>query len=543
MRIGMVVDMYKPHVSGITSYVVLNKKWLESRGHQVYVFTLGNEEYRDDEPNVIRSPGFPINVNDTDFFLSFRFSERAEELLLTMDVVHCHHPFLTGPMAVRLCEPVGIPLLYTNHTRLDLYAEHYIPPPFVGFISGPFLQTYMPVFCQQFNEVVSPSAGMARILRDFGVEQPIRVAPNGVDLQPFANPPALDRAAYGLPADHVVLMYVGRLSPEKNLPFLLEAFARAVTACPNLTLAIVGGGNELESLQQLAAELELTERQVRFLGRIPYETIPSILRLADAFVTASITEVHPFTLIEAMASGLPGVGIESPGISDTLTHRRNGLLSKHDLAGFTAQLVVMGLDAPLRRALSAHAKADAVFYDINRTGALMLEIYESLINQPRQKRLKPLEAFQRTWRDLLTVPQRLALPGINPMPPLPVLPGSGRLGLGHKGERLAETHLEQKGYKIITRNHRTPFGEIDLVAQKDGAWVFVEVKTRRSAAFGAPEEAIGARKRKHLLAAARHYLSQHSLHEVNWRIDVVAIEMSWRGQVKRIELIENAIGD
>lgn len=543
MRIAMVVDMYKPHVSGITSYVVLNKKWLESRGHQVYVFTLGNEDFPDDEPNIIRSPGFPINVNDTDFFLSFRFSERAEELLLTMDVVHCHHPFLTGPMAVRLCEPVGIPLLYTNHTRLDLYAEHYVPPLLVDLISGPFLQTYIPVFCQQFNEVVSPSAGMACILREFGVEQPIRVAPNGVDLRPFANPPALSRADYGLPAEAVVLMYVGRLSPEKNLPFLLEAVARACAACPNLTLAIVGGGNELDSLQQLATELGLTERQVRFLGRVPYERIPSVLRLAEAFVIPSITEVHPFTLIEAMASGLPGVGIESPGVSDTLVHRRNGLLSKHDLAAFTAQLVAMTLDAPLRQTLGRQAQADAVAFDINRTGGQMLDIYDSLISQPRQKRLKVLEAFQRTWRDLLTMPQRLVLPGINPMPPLPVLPGTSRLWLGHQGERLAETHLEQKGYKVVTRNHRTPFGEIDLVAQKEGVWVFVEVKTRRSTAFGTPEEAIGARKRKHLLAAARHYLSQHNLREVNWRIDVVAIKMSWRGQLKRLEVIENAVGE
>lgn len=543
MRIGMVVDMYKPHISGITSYVVLNKKWLESRGHQVYIFTLGNEDFPDEEPNIIRSPGFPINVNDTDFFLSFRFSERAEELLLTMDVVHCHHPFLTGPMAVRLCEPVGIPLLYTNHTRLDLYAEHYIPPPFTGFVSGPFLQTYMPVFCQQFNEVISPSTGMARILRAFGVEQPIRVAPNGVDLKPFAQPPALNRAEYGLPAEAVVLMYVGRLSPEKNLPFLLEAVARAVLACPNLTLAIVGGGNEQKDLQQLAAELGLDERQVSFLGRVPYERIPSVLRLADAFVTPSVTEVHPFTLIEAMASGLPGVGIESPGVSDTLVHRRNGLLSKHDLAAFTAQLVALALDAPLRRTLSCNAQADAVNYDINRTGAYMLEIYDSLINQPRQKRLKPLESFQNTWRDLLAVPQRLVLPGINPMPPLPVLPGTGRLRLGHQGERLAEAHLQQHGYKIITRNYRTPFGEVDLIAQHHTTWVFVEVKTRRSTAFGTPEEAIGARKRKHLLAAARHYLSQNNLRDVNWRIDVVAIEMSWRGHIKRLEVIENAVGE
>jgi glycosyltransferase involved in cell wall biosynthesis len=97
MRIGMMVDVYKPYISGVTNYIVLNKRHLERAGHDVYVFTFGNIEYEDDEPRVIRSPGLPLA--DTGFYLSLRYSREAKKLLQSMDVVHVHHPFLSGRLA------------------------------------------------------------------------------------------------------------------------------------------------------------------------------------------------------------------------------------------------------------------------------------------------------------------------------------------------------------------------------------------------------------------------------------------------------------
>lgn len=96
MRIGMLVDMYKPHISGITNYVSLNKRVLEALGHKVFVFTFGDLEHEDDELHVIRSPGVPVNINDTGFHLSFRYSRLAQQKVRSMDLVHVHHPLLSG---------------------------------------------------------------------------------------------------------------------------------------------------------------------------------------------------------------------------------------------------------------------------------------------------------------------------------------------------------------------------------------------------------------------------------------------------------------
>ncbi|MBI3241931.1 MAG: YraN family protein [Chloroflexi bacterium] len=116
-----------------------------------------------------------------------------------------------------------------------------------------------------------------------------------------------------------------------------------------------------------------------------------------------------------------------------------------------------------------------------------------------------------------------------------------RLSLGRRGEQLAADKLISLGYEIVERNFRCPAGEIDLVAKFGETWVFVEVRTRRGADFGSPEESVTLRKKSHLIAAAQTYLQDHALGQVDWRIDFVAVELSGKGELLRVEVIENAI--
>ncbi len=98
-----------------------------------------------------------------------------------------------------------------------------------------------------------------------------------------------------------------------------------------------------------------------------------------------------------------------------------------------------------------------------------------------------------------------------------------RQKLGRWGETLAADYLTQKGYVLLERNARTPYGELDLVMRQGEATVFVEVKTRASPLFGLPEESITSRKQAHLLNAAQAYLQSHPEMAGDWRVDVVAI--------------------
>ena len=116
-----------------------------------------------------------------------------------------------------------------------------------------------------------------------------------------------------------------------------------------------------------------------------------------------------------------------------------------------------------------------------------------------------------------------------------------RRALGQQGEQLAETELKQRGYQILDRNWRCQEGEIDIVAEHGGWLVFVEVRTRRGVAMGSPEASITPKKRARLVRVAQRYLSENVPHELDWRIDIVAVEFSIHGELLRVDLYENAV--
>lgn len=120
---------------------------------------------------------------------------------------------------------------------------------------------------------------------------------------------------------------------------------------------------------------------------------------------------------------------------------------------------------------------------------------------------------------------------------------TARSNLGSAGERLAVAELARHGYHICELNYRSLFGEIDIVAKDADALVFVEVKTRRGTAFGLPEEAVTAHKRRKLLEVALGYLEAHNIGDVAWRIDVVAVQLSPAGHVQEVRIFRSAIND
>lgn len=395
MRIGMMADAYKPHISGITNVIALSKKFLEKAGYEVYVFTFGGGDYVDDEPNIIRTRGVPLV--DTGLYFSARHSSEAQKILQKMDIIHVHHPFTSGQLAIRYSRSQGIPLVFTNHTRYDLYAQAYLPmvPDALG---DAFLRTYMPTFCKACDLVIAPSAGLKEVLVKLGVESPIDVIPNGVDVQPFqfVDQP-ISRQILGFNEQDILLTYMGRIGPEKNLPFLLRAFAGIAKSYDNVSLMILGDGPERENLEDRVRVMGMNER-VKFMGMIPYTELPRYMASADVFVSASVTEVHPLSVIEAMASGLPVVGIQSPGVGDTVEDGVTGYLApEEDLAVYTAKISRIITDQDARIRMSTTAKEVSSNYSIENTTKIMIDRYQKLYLEYSGKKAN---FFQRLTRPL-----------------------------------------------------------------------------------------------------------------------------------------------
>ncbi|MCP4415170.1 MAG: glycosyltransferase family 4 protein [Chloroflexi bacterium] len=374
MRIGMVTACYKPVINGVTRMVSLYKERLQAAGHEVTIFTLGDAD-PNDEPGVIRSPG--LMLGDYGYYISTRYSSKAQALLQEMDIIHCHHLFMSVEMAHRYGRS---PIVYTNHTRYDLYTGSVtsLPQPAADAI----MRQIWPEFTDYADVVITPSASVQDVMLNFGVRRPIELIENGIDLRPFHNPShPLTKTKLNMPETAVLVAYVGRLSPEKDVDLLLEQFAIAKDVVPELHLMIMGNGASQPELEKQAQQLGIAN-SVLFTGPVAYENVGNYLAAADLFATASVTEVHPLTIIEAMATGLPVVAISSPGIIDTVESGESGLLTSKPTGGLAAALTGLASNPARRQKMAQTARAASERFDIDNTIQRTIELY----NRLRQER-------------------------------------------------------------------------------------------------------------------------------------------------------------
>ncbi|MEW5988422.1 MAG: glycosyltransferase [Chloroflexota bacterium] len=371
MRIGMVSACYKPVINGVTRMVSLYKEQLTAAAHDVTVFTLGEPDPAGDEPGVIRSPAIPLG--DTGYYFSTHYSRQARERLQEMEIIHCHHLFMSVEMAHRYGR---CPIVYTNHTRYDLYTGAYIPLPQPA--ADALMRQIWPDFTDYCDVVITPSESVRQVMLDFGVRRPIEVIENGVELQPFLHPSRpLRKRDFNIPDQDILLVYVGRLASEKNLTTLVEQFVIAHDLVPRLRLMLVGKGPLHDDLRSQVYAAGVADR-VHFTGPVAYDQVPNYLAAADLFVTASVTEVHPLTVIEAMAAGLPVAAVSSPGIVDTVESGKSGWLTNFAEGGLAAAMVSLATNTPLRQRLAAGARQASQRFDIRDTVSRTVNLYERL---------------------------------------------------------------------------------------------------------------------------------------------------------------------
>jgi glycosyltransferase involved in cell wall biosynthesis len=217
------------------------------------------------------------------------------------------------------------------------------------------------------DRVVVTTADVGEHLRaEHGVDvRRVRVVPNHVDVDVFAPDP-------GRPREKGLLVAVGRLSPEKNLPLLVEAASRL----PGVRLEIVGDGGERPRLAALAAARGV---RVEFAGTVENSRLPALLNRAEVFVLPSRYEGQPKALLEAMACGLPVVGTDVPGIRDVVRDGQTGLLSPEDADGLAARVRTLLDDAALRARLGDAARAEAArAYSLDAVARRELDVIREL---------------------------------------------------------------------------------------------------------------------------------------------------------------------
>ena len=378
MRIAFFTNAYKPITSGVVVHIEHLRKALQRQGHQVYVFAPEYHDYVDADEGIYRFKSMDL-TQKVDFPVAVPYTAGAMEVLREFrpDLIHVHHPFVMGPAGARCAKKLDIPTLFTFHTDYQLYTD-LIPFPELWVKTA--ANRLVRDFCNKMTCVVTPAESKRRQLLSIGVERPIHVIPNAVDAAAYARVDEEEtealRRQYYLRGQRV-LLYVGRLSAEKNLPFLLEAYKLILRQDGHCRLLLVGGGPQEEELRDKVRQMGLTDR-VTFTGNVEYDRLPAYYRLADAFLFASRNESCPLAVLEAMAAGLPIMALDAPWARDLLRHGENALLLPNDLQQYTEAVLELFAHPQVREQLRQGALATAPQYSVERIADRITAIYEAV---------------------------------------------------------------------------------------------------------------------------------------------------------------------
>ncbi|WP_242340315.1 MULTISPECIES: glycosyltransferase family 4 protein [unclassified Anaeromyxobacter] len=381
-RVAILTSLYPPSVGGIQSHTFSLARALAARGAEVHVVTRRSPgcpahavEGRLHVHRVGAPPGAPGPLATLAYVVAA--ARRVASLRPRVDVVHAHQLLSPSSAALLLAALTGTPILLNPHACGAIGD--------VGVLSATALgRLRLRATVARADAFVAISGPIHAELRAAGVPpERILSIPNGVDLERFRPAAAEERAALrralGLPAGPLVV-YAGRLSPEKGVDVLARAWPRVVARLPEARLWMLGDGAERARLEELARR-EGVETSLALPG--PVADVAPFLRAADAAVLPSRTEGMPVALLEAMACAVPVVATAVGGSAEVLRDGVTGRLVPPERPGALADALVEALRDPAAQERARAAREEvAARYGLDHVAEVFLEVYSRLRRDP-----------------------------------------------------------------------------------------------------------------------------------------------------------------
>ncbi len=386
MHIGIFTDSYLPYTSGVVRSIVTFSRELRNLGHQVSIFAPDYGSCRPEKDiyrfRSLRAPTFK------EFALAIPFAPSLPRLLRQMGVelIHVHSPFLMGQLGAHMARRLGLPLVATYHTLYEEYV-HYLP--LAPHLMRRAVRHYTISFCNRCQLIITPTESVRAYLQQNNVRTPITSIPTGIELERFHN---LDRGWLRrhllLSPEDIILLHVGRLGKEKNIAFILQAFALVHQQAPATHLVLVGSGPLKENLESQARTLGIS-RAVTLAGSFPFEQMPAVYAGADLFIFASVTETQGLVIAEAHAAGLPVVAVRAYGVQEMVVDGSDGFLTPLDLPAFSAPVQQLVADQERRQQMGRQARRNVTALAAAAMAQRLAEKYRELLSPP-QTSIPPL---------------------------------------------------------------------------------------------------------------------------------------------------------
>ena len=322
MKIGIFTDCYYPQINGVVTSTMNLQKELEKLNHEVYIITTTFPNFKDeDEKHIIRIPSIPFfKWSEFRIGLFLKHTKAYNKVkALNFDIVHTQTEFSMGNFG-------------TYHTVYEEYT-HYIS----NFGKSPLKKVVRKLskrYIAHFSGVIAPTEKTRDLLISYGVKNKIYVVPTGINLEKFKKdiPDAETNSllkSFNIKKDSFKLIFLGRISKEKNIETLINIMPKIVSENNNIQLIIVGDGPDRLELEERVRYLDLQDNVI-FTNRIPNDKVPIYYKAADLFISPSKTETQGLTILEAMAAGVPVLVYDDTNIKGIVLHKKTGLLFKEN---------------------------------------------------------------------------------------------------------------------------------------------------------------------------------------------------------------------
>lgn len=385
MKIAIFTDNFPPQLNGAVTATMNLIMGLARRGHKIYVFAPNfpniSKEFSHKNVIIKRIPSIPAG-----FYPDFRFTNFLSIKLLyylkkeKIQLIQFPSPITLGLQAIILAKILKIPLIGTFHTFFadPQYLKHVkLDTALVQHLGW----YYSKLFYNSCSLITCPSETTKKELLRKGFTKRIRVISNGIDGKIFDNSKYLQvRKKYSLGGP--LVLFVGRVSHDKNIFYLIDCFKLVIKEMPNARLLIVGDGPQFTKVKEIINKEDLS-RNILLLGRVEHQKLvkSSLFKACDLFVTASITENQPMTILEAQINGLVCIGINKKGMKDLIKDGYNGYLIKDgDKKGFAKKIILALSNKRLMQKMKENTLAESKKNDLDNVIDIWEEELKLLIN-------------------------------------------------------------------------------------------------------------------------------------------------------------------
>lgn len=409
MKIAIATPVFYPMINGVAMFSYNLASGLAARGHEVLVLTPSqNKYYHTEEINGVKVvylsstdvKVYPDQIHNVEKKkLIYKHGLKASVFPYHQvkralsgfrpDVVHVQGSDPIGVSVVKYARKNKIPVVTTEHNQPEVLTQSLAIPGMMRKPVNNMLSSYFVKRQKKSDYITMPTKlAIKNLFGDQNIGVPVEAVSNGVDLAAF-KPGRADDAIYDkykLPRDAYILLYIGRVDPEKKVGLVMRAFADFLYRCKSNKLdklsktlfVVVGDGVDRPRLEEEAKNIGVTEN-VRFLGRVTGPDLAELYKVGDVFATASEIETQGIVLIEAAATGLPLIAVDAGAVAEVCKNGENGFLIKPgDVASMAGAIYKLFSDRELRKKMSSKSIEIANEHSLDKTIDKFLQIYQKV---------------------------------------------------------------------------------------------------------------------------------------------------------------------